>query len=132
MTLVSAAADVLRSTVTGTDVVVLTGTRNVTIAVADLTRTGTVVGYVLSSAVGVSIAIANSTLVSTRYAASVLGSTIRDVVVANVTALSVTRKTGNSTGVLSPFWISAGAAWRRHNDGAGRALDDERDVRRRQ
>ena len=133
-------ADVRRSTVTGADVVVLSGARNATIAVVDSTLTGAVVASVLSSAVGVSLTISNSTLSATRYAASVVGATIRDVAIAvtdsrltlagadnvgvvalaaaavfnaavNVTASSVTCKAGSYVGVLGAGSNSGAVTW---------------------
>ena len=72
-------ADVRRSTVIGADVIILSGARNTTIVVVDSTLTGAVVASVFSSTVRVSIAVSNSTLNATRYAACVVGATIRDV-----------------------------------------------------
>ena len=51
---------------------------------------GTFIASVLSSAVGVSIAITNSTLHATRYAASVVGATFTDVeIVVNDSTLDI-------------------------------------------
>ena len=72
-------ADVWRSIVTGVDVVGCYGSRNVTVVVKDSTLTGGVVASVLASAVGSSIMIVNSTLIATRYAASVVGSRVSNV-----------------------------------------------------
>ena len=136
----NAFADVRRSTVTGTEVLLLSGARNATIAVADSTLTGAVVASVRcsGSAIGVSVAIANSTLKATRYAASVVGATIRDVAVVvtdsrlalngsdntgvvalaapsvsnaavNVTASSITCKAGDYVGVLGTG--NTGVTW---------------------
>ena len=93
-------ADVRRSTITGTDVVVLSGGRNATIAVVDSTLTGVVVASVLSSSFRASITIVNSTLNATRYAASVVGVTIRDVAIV-VTASHLALAGGNNVGVVA-------------------------------
>ena len=133
----NASADVRRSRVTGADVVSLASTRNATIIVIDSTLTGSVIASVLSGAIGVSIKISNSTLNATRYAASVVGDTIRDVVVMvadsrlaltggdnvgivalaaanvfnaviNVTASSITSTAGNGAWVLGTGGIYDG------------------------
>ena len=93
-------ADIRGSNVSGDEVVVLSGVRNVTIVVVDSTLKGAVVASVLSSAVGVSIAIANSTLNATRYAASIVGGMIRGAEVV-VAASRLALVGGDNVGVVA-------------------------------
>mgnify|MGYP001607805153 FL=1 len=87
-------AEVVRSTIVGSNVLVMSGTRNVTLAVADSTLRGDVVASVFADVVGVSITVINSTLSASRHAASVVGSIIRDV----VTTVRQSRFTLNADG----------------------------------
>ena len=97
--------EVLRSTVTGGgSVVVLTGTRNVTITVTDSTLAGADVASIVASTtvVGASITVTNSTLTATRYVASIIaGGSMRDVVIVTSSSHLVLSGRGSNVGVLA-------------------------------
>ena len=61
--------EVRRSTMVGTDVLICTGSRNISIAVFDSSLTGAVVASIVSDVVGGFIVISNSSITATKYAA---------------------------------------------------------------
>ena len=81
----SAVVDVRNSSVTGADVLLFNGARNLTLSVSDSKLTGSVVASVVVDAgADVSVAISNSALNATRFAVSFVGSSLRDATIAIV------------------------------------------------
>lgn len=74
-------ATVRGSTINGTDILLCYGSLNVTIIIVESTVTGTNIASIFANAVGASIFVANSSLIATQFAASVVGTSLNRIVV---------------------------------------------------